>query len=132
MIIREKIWAWLRRNHPAGRLLTRRLLAARAILFPIEFLCWRWHRTHGYQLETDTWLIGGVRYAGPALAAFARAQGEVFRMTRAGDCITVEEYRFPRAMGVGRVADNAQAVLVMLRRPPTDDELRALHDLLRS
>ena len=34
-------------------------------------------------------------------------------------------------MGVSRMVDNPQAILVSMRRPITDDELCALHDLLR-
>lgn len=37
-----------------------------------------------------------------------------------------------RVLGVSRVADNSRAMLVSLDREPTDDELRRLHDLLRS
>lgn len=35
-----------------------------------------------------------------------------------------------RAYGVTRMADNDQAILVSFSRKPTDDELRALHDVL--
>lgn len=34
------------------------------------------------------------------------------------------------AVGVARMHDNDKAILVMLERRPTDDELRALHDTL--
>lgn len=33
-----------------------------------------------------------------------------------------------KARGVGRMADNDKAVLLIFDRPLTDDELRALHD----
>lgn len=36
-----------------------------------------------------------------------------------------------RVMGVGRMADNDRAALVMLAQPLTDDQLRGLHDYLR-
>lgn len=36
-----------------------------------------------------------------------------------------------KVMGVGRMADNDRAVLVMLKQQPTDDELRGLHQFLR-
>jgi len=36
-----------------------------------------------------------------------------------------------RVMGVGRMADNDRAALVMLAKPLTDDKLRSLHDYLR-
>lgn len=38
--------------------------------------------------------------------------------------------RLPRAVGVSRMADNPQAVLLMLDREPTDEELRTLHAAL--
>jgi hypothetical protein len=36
-----------------------------------------------------------------------------------------------RVMGVGRVADNPRALLVLLTEIPTDNELRAFHDYVR-
>jgi hypothetical protein len=36
-----------------------------------------------------------------------------------------------KVYGTGRVADNEQALLVMMSRKPTDDELREIHDVLR-
>jgi hypothetical protein len=36
-----------------------------------------------------------------------------------------------RIVGVGRIADNDRAMLVMVAKPLTDDQLRALHDYLR-
>lgn len=38
----------------------------------------------------------------------------------------------PRLWGVSRVADNEQAVLLSFDRRPTDDELRDIHERLRS
>lgn len=38
----------------------------------------------------------------------------------------------PRVIGAGRMFDNDRAVLVMLDRRPSDDELRALHQFLCS
>ncbi len=37
----------------------------------------------------------------------------------------------PRVRGVGRVADEPRALLVMLTTVPTDDQLRELHNFLR-
>jgi hypothetical protein len=37
---------------------------------------------------------------------------------------------FPRARGVGRMADNVKAVLVYFDRRLTDDEMRKLHMML--
>ncbi|EKS26714.1 hypothetical protein [Afipia felis] len=35
-------------------------------------------------------------------------------------------------IGVGRMFDNEKALLLICNRKPTDDELRAIHDLLRT
>lgn len=37
----------------------------------------------------------------------------------------------PRVQGIGRIADNDRAVLIMLSNRPTDDDMRSLHDFLR-
>ena len=54
-----------------------------------------WPRTpvesqHGYQPDTDTWLIEGVRYSGAAMRWLAQAHGETYRVTRSGDVVTLE------------------------------------------
>lgn len=36
-----------------------------------------------------------------------------------------------RCFGVGRDSENPKALCFSFSRPPTDDELRALHDLVR-
>lgn len=47
------------------------------------------------------------------------------------DCHDTSGFRMlPGACGVSRMWDNEKAVLVSFERKPTDDELRALHDLL--
>jgi hypothetical protein len=38
---------------------------------------------------------------------------------------------WPKVRGVGRMFDNDKALLVMLDKKPTDDELRAMHAALR-
>jgi hypothetical protein len=35
--------------------------------------------------------------------------------------------RTPGARGIGRVADNEQALILYFDRKPTDDEMRAIH-----
>ena len=60
-----------------------------AVLYPLDYLYWRLGEARGYQWESDTWVIEGVRYSGEALRALAAAQGEVYKITRTGDCITV-------------------------------------------
>lgn len=37
-----------------------------------------------------------------------------------------------RVRGVGRVADEPRALLVLLSERPTDDEIRSLHEYLRA
>ncbi len=41
-----------------------------------------------------------------------------------------EQLESLKAIGVNRMGDNPQAILVHFNREPTDDELRALHDAL--
>ena len=38
---------------------------------------------------------------------------------------------YPRVRGVGRMFDNDRALLLMLASKPTDDDLRAIHDVLK-
>lgn len=35
------------------------------------------------------------------------------------------------ALGIGRMLDSQQAIVIHFNRPPTDEELSALHELLR-
>jgi len=44
----------------------------------------------GYQRQNDTWHINGVIYSGDALRWLSKAQGEVYRVTRAGEIVTME------------------------------------------
>ena len=37
----------------------------------------------------------------------------------------------PKAMGVSRMSDNVQAILVSFTKPLTDDEMRDFHDYVR-
>lgn len=43
-----------------------------------------------------------------------------------------DETKMLKVRGVGRVEDEPRAVLVMLNEQPTDDELRNIHEFLRS
>lgn len=36
-----------------------------------------------------------------------------------------------KVQGVGRIADNPRALLVILSAEPSDDDLRSMHDFLR-
>jgi hypothetical protein len=42
-----------------------------------------------------------------------------------------EPMKLPRVLGVGRVADNAKALIVYFEWEPSDDDLRVLHESLR-
>lgn len=92
--MRETLWRRVRANVPDGQILPWWALAARAVLYPLDFLFWRLSKARGYQPESDTWLIGGIRYSSMALHLLAQAQGETYRVTRAGDTVIFE--RVPR------------------------------------
>ena len=91
--MRNAIWEWARRGWPEGCILPWWLLAVRATLYPLEFLAWRLSRMHGWQWESDTYRLCGVNYTGAALRALANADGEVYRITRRGDVVTLERVR---------------------------------------
>lgn len=88
--MRDKLWNLAKANQPECMLLPRWLLVIRAILYPLDFFYWHMGKTRGYQLESDTWNIYGVCYTGEALRALADAQGEAYRITRTGECVTLE------------------------------------------
>lgn len=88
--MRNQLWKLATAKHPEGMILPRWLLVIHAILYPLDFVCWQMGKTSGYQWESDTWKIYGVRYTGAALRALAEAQGEAYRITRTGECVTLE------------------------------------------
>lgn len=88
--MRNKIWKYAIKNYPEGVILTRWLMVVRAILFPLDTFCWRYGSRHGYNPRYDEWRINGIRYTGAALRALAEAQGEIYRITRTGECVTLE------------------------------------------
>ena len=88
--MRHKIWNWLTRNVPEGCYLPRRLIAARAMLYPIETVRWMIISNHPYQPLSDTWVIHGVRYSGLALLELAKADGQAYRICRVGDVVQLE------------------------------------------
>lgn len=88
--MRDIIWNAVRSKVPGGMILPWWALTVRAVLFPLDFFYWRMSKTTGYQLENDTWLIGGVTYSAKALWLLARAQGETYRVTRTGEKVTME------------------------------------------
>jgi hypothetical protein len=102
--MRDAIWRWARRGLPEGCILPWWLLAIRAALYPLEFLRWRLARSHGWQFESDTYRLYGVTYSGAALRALADADGEVYRITRRGEVVTLE--RVPNAVVSGARQEN--------------------------
>lgn len=89
-MMRYRLWRWVKGDLREGSLLPRRLLVLRAILFPLDFFYWRMNKGCGYRAEDDTWNIHGVRYTEEALRTLANAHGEVYRVTRTGECVTFE------------------------------------------
>jgi hypothetical protein len=91
--MRESIWEWLCRNIEPGTLLPWWGIAAKAALFPIEFLFWQMSKTRGYQFRENVWVIGGVKYSDQMLRALSRADEELFRATRIGDVVHLTHIR---------------------------------------
>jgi hypothetical protein len=56
-------------------------------------------RTRGYQWRSDTWLIDGVTYTGAAMRTLAAADGETYRITRAGGAVTLERVHNAKLSG---------------------------------
>ena len=88
--MRNMIWSAVRSKVPEGMILPWWALTVRAVLYPLDFFYWRMSRRTGYQWQNDTWLIEGVTYSGAALRHLAAAQGETYRVTRAGETVTLE------------------------------------------
>lgn len=88
--MRNQLWKWATANHPEGMILTRWLMVVRAILYPLDTFYWHCCSRNGYNPQYDEWRIHGVRYTDAALRALAKAQGETYRVTRTGECVTLE------------------------------------------
>ncbi len=88
--MRKFIWNKATDKHPEGCVLTRPLLILKAILYPLEWFYWHMGKARGYQYESDTWDIEGIKYTGKAMRLLANSQGETYRITRVGYCITLE------------------------------------------
>ncbi len=88
--MRDQFWKLVTAKHPEGMILPRWLIVVRAILYPLDTFYWRYGSKHGYNPQYDEWRIHGVRYTGAALRALAEAQGETYRITRAGERVTLE------------------------------------------
>lgn len=88
--MRKVIWSFVTKNLPEGVLLPWWALMVMGALFPLQFFYWRISNTTGYQWQTDTWKIDGATYSGRALWLLSKAQGEVYRVTRTGETVTLE------------------------------------------
>jgi len=84
-MLRNKIWHFALRNHLEGSRLSQPLLALRAVLFPLDFLCA--HRS--YDPRTDVWNIHGVKYSGAALRMLAEADNVIYKIKREDSVITL-------------------------------------------
>jgi|GEM_PF-6680089 len=90
MKIRERLWEIIVAKHPEGVILPWWLMAVKAVLYPMDFIYWKLSRSRGYQFETDIWKIEGMCFTGGAMRALARSQGEIYKITRIGECVTLE------------------------------------------
>ena len=88
--MRNNIWDWIIARLSEGQRLPWWALATRAILFPLDFFYWQFSRAVGYQWESDTWLIEGIRYSGRMLRLLSKSQGELYLVTRIGEIVTIE------------------------------------------
>ena len=90
--MRKKLFYWIVRPFvPEGYELPLWAVLLRWSLFPLDTTFWILGKSRGYQPLTDTWLIEGVRYSGAALHRLAAAQGEIYRIVRIGDSVTVNK-----------------------------------------
>lgn len=76
------------------------VMALRFVLFPLDSLYWHLSKSRGYQPESDTWLIEGIRCSGKAMRMLSKAQGEAYRITRAGETLTLELIQADTAAGM--------------------------------
>jgi len=87
---RQRLWEKAVKNHPQGQVLSRWLLVVRAVLFPLDTFYWRMSKTRGYDWQTDSWNIEGVRYPRSALNALRRASGECYPLDFYGESIVIK------------------------------------------
>ena len=83
--MRNRLWMWATKRLPEGCLLPWWAVVIRAILYPLDFFYWKMSGSRGYQPQTDTWIIEGVRFSRRGLAYLLRADDWVFRVKRRGN-----------------------------------------------
>ena len=88
--MRDKLWKLVTARHPEAMILPKWLLVIRAILYPLDFFFWKMSNSRGYQWQSNTWNIHGVKYTDEALRDLAKSQGETYRITRVGEYVTLE------------------------------------------
>jgi len=90
LVVRARLWEWASARHSEVVILPRWLLVIRATLYPLDFFYWKMSKSRGYQWQSNTWNIHGVRYTDEGLRALADARGEIYRITRTGESVTLE------------------------------------------
>lgn len=88
--MRDMIWKKATTNYPEGQILNRRLIFLRWILFPVDCLFWQMNEHRGYHWPSNTWTIHGVRYSDKALRMLSDSDGEIYKIKRDGDIVTLE------------------------------------------
>jgi len=96
MNVRRSLYCRVVRSRvPEGSILPLWALTLRWLLFPLDSAYWALDRTRGYQMRDDVWLIEGLRYTGAAMRMLADANGEVYRVTRDGDTVSLRRVNAP-------------------------------------
>ena len=90
---RNRLWFWCIRNHDMGCILPWYLVLARAVIYPVESFQWFVCTNSKYDIRTDTYQIGGVRFSYKFLMVLAQADGGLYQITRVNDNVVVTEAR---------------------------------------
>ena len=93
--MREKFWKMVVRSQPEGCFLPWWCRLVRAMLFPLDTVYLTLSKSRGYQVESDSWIIGGCKFSHRSLMNLANSSGEVYRVTRKADFIICERIEVP-------------------------------------
>jgi len=88
--MKDAIWEWVRSSCQGGSILPWWALTIRMVLYPLDFFYWSMNKKQGYQVTSDTWLIGGVCYSGNVLRLLSNARGQIYRVNRIGKTVVFE------------------------------------------